>query len=309
MAELKQEQLDIDLPATGDDIEVELEEQKSSEETKQEQPQEEVQQEQPQEEVQETTDKEVEEQATSVQKRIDKLTRKMREAERQREEALRYAKQIQEENQKIKQNAYQLDKGYVTESTNRIESQIEAVKEKLKAAVSAGDVDSQIQANELLARLAAENERYKVRQKQLADEEESYNEQSQQAQPAPSQQQEQVTPDPKAQKWLAKNTWFAESTAMRETALSIHSELVQEGFDVSSDEYYSEIDKRIREEFPHKFEDTKQVAQKPVQTVASANRTASNNGRKKVRLSPSQVAIAKKLGVPISEYAKYVKEQ
>lgn len=309
MAELKQEQLDVDLPTAGDDIEVELEEQKSSEETKQEQPQEEVQQEQPQEEVQETTDKEVEEQATSVQKRIDKLTRKMREAERQREEALRFAKQVQDENQKIKQNAYQLDKGYVTESTNRIESQIEAVKEKLKAAVSAGDVDSQIQANELLARLAAENERYKVRQKQLADEEESYSEQSQQAQPAPSQQQEQVTPDPKAQKWLAKNTWFAESTAMRETALSIHSELVQEGFDVSSDEYYSEIDKRIREEFPHKFEDTKQVAQKPVQTVASANRTASNNGRKKVRLSPSQVAIAKKLGVPISEYAKYVKEQ
>ena len=309
MAELKQEQLDVDLPTAGDDIEVELEEQKSSEETKQEQPQEEVQQEQPQEEVQETTDKEVEEQATSVQKRIDKLTRKMREAERQREEALRFAKQVQDENQKMKQNAYQLDKGYVTESTNRIESQIEAVKEKLKAAVSAGDVDSQIQANELLARLAAENERYKVRQKQLADEEESYNEQSQQAQPTPPQQQEQVTPDPKAQKWLAKNTWFAESTAMRETALSIHSELVQEGFDVSSDEYYSEIDKRIREEFPHKFEDTKQVAQKPVQTVASANRTASNNGRKKVRLSPSQVAIAKKLGVPISEYAKYVKEQ
>ena len=309
MAELKQEQLDVDLPTAGDDIEVELEEQKSSEETKQEQPQEEVQQEQPQEEVQETTDKEVEEQASSVQKRIDKLTRKMREAERQREEALRFAKQVQDENQKIKQNAYQLDKGYVNESTNRIESQIEAVKEKLKAAVSAGDVDSQIQANELLARLAAENERYKVRQKQLADEEESYNEQSQQAQPTPPQQQEQVTPDPKAQKWLAKNTWFAESTAMRETALSIHSELVQEGFDVSSDEYYSEIDKRIREEFPHKFEDTKQVAQKPVQTVASANRTASNNGRKKVRLSPSQVAIAKKLGVPISEYAKYVKEQ
>jgi len=305
MAELKQEQLDIDLPTTGEDIEVELEEQKSSEETKQE----EVQQEQPQEEVQETTDKEVEEQATSVQKRIDKLTRKMREAERQREEALRFAKQVQEENQKMKQNAYQLDKGYVNESTNRIESQIEAVKEKLKAAVSAGDVDSQIQANELLARLAAENERYKVRQKQLADEEESYNAQSQQAQPTPPQQQEQVTPDPKAQKWLAKNTWFAESTAMRETALSIHSELVQEGFDVSSDEYYSEIDKRIREEFPHKFEDTKQIAQKPVQTVASANRTASNNGRKKVRLSPSQVAIAKKLGVPISEYAKYVKEQ
>ena len=303
MAEVKEEQLTIDLPTEGDEVEIELEEQKTSapEENKQEELQEQVEE--------TTTDKEVEDQATSVQKRIDKLTRKMREAERQREEAIRFAQHVQEENQKIKQNAYQLDKGYVNESTNRIESQIEAVKEKLKAAVSAGDVDSQIQANELLARLAAENERYKVRQKQLADEEESYNAQSQQAQPTPPQQQEQVTPDPKAQKWLAKNTWFAESTAMRETALSIHSELVQEGFDVSSDEYYSEIDKRIREEFPHKFEDTKQIAQKPVQTVASANRTASNNGRKKVRLSPSQVAIAKKLGVPISEYAKYVKEQ
>lgn len=301
MAELKQEQLSVDLPVEGDEVEVELEEEKSStEEVKQEQPQEEAQQEQPQE----TTDKEVEEQATSVQKRIDKLTRKMREAERQREEALRYAQHVQEENQKIKQESRKLDKGYVDESTNRIESQMEAVKEKLKAAIAAGDADSQIQANELLARLAAENERYKIRQKEFTDEEQTI---AQTPQPV-QQQQEEVNPDPKAQKWLAKNTWFAESTAMRETALDIHRDLLQEGFDVSSDEYYSEIDKRIREEFPHKFEENKQIAQKPVQTVASANRTASNNGRKKVRLSPSQVAIAKKLKVPLSEYAKYVKE-
>ena len=304
MAEVKEEQLTIDLPTEGDEVEVELEEQKASasEEVKQEQPQEEPQ-EQPQEET--TTDKEVEEQATSVQKRIDKLTRKMREAERQREEAIRFAQQVQEENQKIKHESRKLDKGYVDESTNRIESQMEAVKEKLKAAIAAGDADSQIQANELLARLAAENERYKIRQKEFEDDEQAI---AQAPQPARQQQEEEVTPDPKAQKWLAKNTWFAESTPMRETALDIHRDLLQEGFDVSSDEYYSEIDKRIREEFPHKFEDTKQVAQKPVQTVASANRTASNNGRKKVRLSPSQVAIAKKLKVPLSEYAKYVKE-
>jgi len=304
MAEVKEEQLTIDLPTEGDEVEVELEEQKASasEEVKQEQPQEESQ-EQPQEET--TTDKEVEEQATSVQKRIDKLTRKMREAERQREEAIRFAQQVQEENQKIKHESRKLDKGYVDESTNRIESQMEAVKEKLKAAIAAGDADSQIQANELLARLAAENERYKLRQKEFEDDEQAI---AQAPQPARQQQEEEVTPDPKAQKWLAKNTWFAESTAMRETALDIHRDLLQEGFDVSSDEYYSEIDKRIREEFPQKFEDTKQIAQKPVQTVASANRTASNNGRKKVRLSPSQVAIAKKLKVPLSEYAKYVKE-
>lgn len=298
MAEVKEEQLTIDLPTEGDEVEIELEEQKTSapEENKQEELQEQVEE--------TTTDKEVEDQATSVQKRIDKLTRKMREAERQREEAIRFAQQVQEENQKIKQESRKLDKGYVDESNNRIESQMEAVKEKLKAAISAGDVDSQIQANELLARLAAENERYKLRQKEFEDEEQTV---AQSPRPV-QQQQEDITPDLKAQKWLAKNTWFAESTAMRETALDIHRDLLQEGFDVSSDEYYSEIDKRIREEFPHKFEDAKQIAQKPVQTVASANRTASNNGRKKVRLSPSQVAIAKKLKVPLSEYAKYVKE-
>ncbi len=297
MAEVKEEQLTIDLPTEGDEVEIELEEQKTSapEENKQEELQEQVEE--------TTTDKEVEDQATSVQKRIDKLTRKMREAERQREEAIRFAQHVQEENQKIKQESRKLDKGYVDESNNRIESQMEAVKEKLKAAISAGDVDSQIQANELLARLAAENERYKLRQKEFEDEEQTVAQS-----PRPVQQQEDITPDLKAQKWLAKNTWFAESTAMRETALDIHRDLLQEGFDVSSDEYYSEIDKRIREEFPHKFEDAKQIAQKPVQTVASANRTASNNGRKKVRLSPSQVAIAKKLKVPLSEYAKYVKE-
>ena len=298
MAEVKEEQLTIDLPTEGDEVEIELEEQKTSapEENKQEELQEQVEE--------TTTDKEVEDQATSVQKRIDKLTRKMREAERQREEAIRFAQQVQEENQKIKQESRKLDKGYVDESNNRIESQMEAVKEKLKAAISAGDVDSQIQANELLARLAAENERYKLRQKEFEDEEQTVAQSPRFVQ----QQQEDITPDLKAQKWLAKNTWFAESTAMRETALDIHRDLLQEGFDVSSDEYYSEIDKRIREEFPHKFEDAKQIAQKPVQTVASANRTASNNGRKKVRLSPSQVAIAKKLKVPLSEYAKYVKE-
>jgi hypothetical protein len=298
MAEVKEEQLTIDLPTEGDEVEIELEEQKTSapEENKQEELQEQVEE--------TTTDKEVEDQATSVQKRIDKLTRKMREAERQREEAIRFAQHVQEENQKIKQESRKLDKGYVDESNNRIESQMEAVKEKLKAAISAGDVDSQIQANELLARLAAENERYKLRQKEFEDEEQTV---AQSPRPV-QQQQEDITPDLKAQKWLAKNTWFAESTAMRETALDIHRDLLQEGFDVSSDEYYSEIDKRIREEFPHKFEDAKQIAQKPVQTVASANRTASNNGRKKVRLSPSQVAIAKKLKVPLSEYAKYVKE-
>ena len=297
MAEVKEEQLTIDLPTEGDEVEIELEEQKTSapEENKQEELQEQVEE--------TTTDKEVEDQATSVQKRIDKLTRKMREAERQREEAIRFAQHVQEENQKIKQESRKLDKGYVDESNNRIKSQMEAVKEKLKAAISAGDVDSQIQANELLARLAAENERYKLRQKEFEDEEQTVAQS-----PRPVQQQEDITPDLKAQKWLAKNTWFAESTAMRETALDIHRDLLQEGFDVSSDEYYSEIDKRIREEFPHKFEDAKQIAQKPVQTVASANRTASNNGRKKVRLSPSQVAIAKKLKVPLSEYAKYVKE-
>lgn len=304
MAELKQEELSVDLPNEGDSVEVELEEQKAAsekEEQVQEQPQE-----QSSEQQESTTDKEVEEQASSVQKRIDKLTRKMREAERQREEALRFAKQVQEENQKIKQNSFKLDKGYVEESTNRIESQMEAVKEKLKSAIAAGDADSQIQANELLARLAAENERYKLRQQQFAEQEEELQASAQQQ--AIPQQQEPVTPDPKAQKWLAKNTWFAESRAMRETALDIHNDLLQEGFDVSTDEYYSEVDKRIREEFPHKFEDTKQVAQKPAQTVAPANRTANSSGRKKVRLSPSQVAIANKLGVPISEYAKYVKE-
>lgn len=220
MNKLKEEEYNVDLPTEGDEVEVELEEAKpveaGAESTEQEQSAEES-----------TTDKDIEERATSVQRRIDKLTKKMREAERQRMEALRYAEKFKKKNRKLKTNQFTLDKGYTDESANRIESQMEAVKEKLKSAIAAGDPDAQIQANELLARLAAENERYKIRQKELIEQEKEYAAQEQQPVRQSQQQYQEVEADPRAEEWLENNTWFKRDRAMRNTALEIHQELVE----------------------------------------------------------------------------------
>ena len=248
---------------------------------------------------------EMEDYGKKVQSRIDKLTKKVREAERREQAAVEYAKGVQNQAQTLQNRVGNLDRGYVLEYSNRVKAQTEDAKKRLKEAMDAGDIDSQVDAQQDLARLAIESERVKATEAKRERAKEVGEQQYQQ--PAPQQQQRQAParPDPRAEDWAEKNEWFGKDEPMTLTSFSIHRKLVEEGFDPKSDSYYNEIDVRMRETFPHKFEQPVS----PSQTVASANRSTPGVKRKgTVRLTPSQVAIAKKLGVPLSEYAKYVKE-
>jgi hypothetical protein len=257
--------------------------------------------------------KELEDYSEGVKKRIAKLTKKMREAERQREAAIEYARKIQGEKETLAGRLTKLDTGYVTEMENRIKSSMEAAASRLAQARTDGDLKAEIAAQTEIARLGYEDARLsEIKSKQaletkvdnakpVQDYVDKLREQPQQEQP--------INPDPKAQGWAQKNTWFGQGSAMTYTAFDLHKKLVEEeGYDPQSDEYYTEIDKRIRLEFPHKFAtNTAQTTNnsKPTQTVASASRAGGkSSSRKTVRLTPSQVAIAKKLGVPLEEYAK-----
>ena len=253
---------------------------------------------------------ELKEYSEGVQKRIAKLTRKMREAERQREEAVQYAQSVTQQKNQAESRLSKLDKSYVSEFENRVTTSMAAAKLALKNAIESKDVEAQIAAQEQLANLSVENARINSLKNQVEQE-------------VPQQKQVRVNPqqqvvpqdlptDPKAEDWAATNSWFGNDTAMTYTAFDIHKKLVEEeGYDPKSDEYYVEVDKRIRVEFPHKFDkietNTTERA-RPAQNVASARRSASTNkGRKTVKLSPSQVAIAKRLGVPLEAYAKQLK--
>jgi len=249
---------------------------------------------------------------TATQKRINNLTKRMREAERQREEALRYAQSVQSEAQQIRQRMEALDTNYVSEYTNRVQSQTESAEKELTRAMEMGDTAAVVEAQRKITALAIESDR--ARQAQIQQERYRQQIEAQQAQQVqqPMPQQQPRRPDPKAENWAARNTWFGQDEAMTYAAFGIHKKLVEdEGFDPQSDDYYTELDQRIASEFPHKLGASTQndSNRRPAQTVAPASR--GNTGRrsgKSVRLSPSQVAIAKKLGVPLEEYAKYVKE-
>ena len=251
--------------------------------------------------------KELEEYSEGVKKRIAKLTKKMREAERQREAAIDYARKIQVEKDSLAGRLTKLDTGYVSEMERRIKSSMESAAAKLAQARADGDLKSEIAAQTEISKLGYEEARLldlKSRQSEAKEVEPKIQLNQQQA----VQQEQPITPDPKAQSWAGKNTWFGQDEAMTYTAFGLHKKLVdEEGYDAQSDEYYAEIDKRIRLEFPHKFATTAPTTPvKPVQNVASANRSGKNSNRKIVRLTPSQVAIAKKLGVPLEEYAKHI---
>jgi hypothetical protein len=247
--------------------------------------------------------KELEDYSEGVQKRIAKLTKKMREAERQREAALDYARKVQAEKESLSGRLNKLDTGYVSEMENRIKSSMEAAASRLAQARSDGDLKAEIAATTEISKLGYEEARLsEIKSRQLEAKEKVVPQQT----IDPVQQQETaINPDPKAQNWAQKNSWFGQDEAMTYTAFGLHKRLVEEeGYDPQSDEYYGEIDKRIRLEFPHKFVRTETpTTVKPVQNVASANKSG-KTGRKTVRLTPSQVAIAKKLGVPLEEYAK-----
>ena len=251
-----------------------------------------------------------EEYSKDVQKRIDRMTYKIREAERREKEALDFAKKVKKEKDELQGKFDKLDDGYVTEFSTRVKSELEAAKVQLREAVAKGDVDAQVNANQNLARLAIEQERINATEQQRKQYEETLKNTGQIGDQPVQNNVQPPKPDPKAEAWAERNEWFGKDEAMTYASFGIHKKLVEEeGFNPSSDEYYEEIDKRLREEFPQKFNDGGEVqgGKQPVQTVASAKRTTSA-GRKTVRLTPSQVAIAKKLGVPLEEYAKYVKE-
>ena len=239
-----------------------------------------------------------------VQKRIAKLTRKMREAERQKEEALAFAQSVKQERDNLQNRFMKADKSYVSEFETRVKSNMEAARSALRTAIEAGDVDAQVKAQEQMATLNADA----VRLASLKSQQETEPQVEKQVNVSPSQAEQPVRTDPKAEAWAARNTWFGNDTAMTYTAFDMHKTLVEkEGYDPQSDEYYEEIDKRLRVEFPNKFDkvaDTTTEKAKPAQTVASARRPANTGRRKTVKLTPSQVAIAKRLGVPLEEYAK-----
>ena len=254
---------------------------------------------------------ELKEYSEGVQRRIAKLTRKMREAERQKEEALAYAQSVKNTNAEMEGRLSKIDSSYVSEFENRVKTSMAAAKLALKNAIESQDVEAQIAAQQQLAALTMDEARLNsikvANENKPKAEEKQVNINPQQQYVAPQQQA-----DPKAEDWASKNTWFGNDSAMTYTAFDIHKKLVEvEGFDPKSDEYYAEVDKRIRLEFPHKFdkvEDNTTERAKPAQNVASARRSASTNkGRKTVKLTPSQVAIAKRLGVPLEEYAKQLK--
>ena len=239
---------------------------------------------------------ELSEYSESVKKRIAKLTHKMREAERQKEEAIEYAKRQTADADKYRRRYESLDGDYTKEFEKRVTSGTEAIKTKLAAAIASGDVNAQVAAQAELAQLSMVATRLarikEVNEKVVAQAPETTPEQA--SPPQPLRQ-----PDPKADAWAQKNPWFGTDNAMTYTAFDIHKQLVeQEGYDGQSDEYYAEVDKRIRLEFPHKFDTNKGTTAEPVQTVASANRPAAKGRRKTVKLTPSQVAISKRLGVP-----------
>jgi hypothetical protein len=254
---------------------------------------------------------EMEDYGKKVQSRIDKLTKKLRETERREQAAIQYAQGVQNQAKELQGRVGNLDRGYVLEYGNRVKAETEDAKKRLKEAMDAGDIDSQVQAQQDLARLAIENERVKATEAKRERAQASEGGQQVQQPQVPQQpvQQPPSPPDPKAESWAEKNEWFGKDEPMTLTSFSIHRKLVEQGYNPSSDEYYAEIDKQMKETFPHKFSSDGGNETTPTQTVASVNRSNQPAKRKgTVRLTPSQVAIAKKLGVPLSEYAKYVKE-
>ena len=248
-----------------------------------------------------------------VKKRIAKLTRKMREAERQKEEAINYAKQVNDQAQKMRSQYDNLGGQYTNELEAKVETGMHAAKLAYKQAVESQDIDAQVNAQRAIAQLSIEEARLKqIKQTQATRPVEQEVAQPQQTQPQPQQTQPQqnsyppLPVDEKAEDWATKNAWFGTDNAMTYTAFDIHKNLVEdEGYDPQSNEYYTEVDKRIRVAFPHKFDKVEESTPTPTQSVASAKRPASNKGRRKtVKLTPSQVAISKRLGVPLEEYAK-----
>ena len=292
----------IEVPLTEEDkaTEVQIPEDKKSEpdvvevtEAEEEQP-EESQKATPEEDNQEH-----EEYSAKVKKRIDKMTAKLREAERREKAAVEYAQNVQSHLDQERKKAPALDSSYLTESEGRIESQLAIVEANLKNAVNSGDGDAAVEAQKVLAQLVYQKEKLENDKKQRKLQQEQQVEQPVTQQP----QQQRIAP--KARKWAEDNEWFGEDKVMTSGAMEIHNQLSAEGFDLTSDEYYDELNRRIRKEFPHKFK--KQANANNVPSVAPATRTNKTGRTRSIKLTQSEVSIARRLGVPLEEYAKYVR--
>jgi hypothetical protein len=285
----------------GVEIEVEATEEPTGQEV--------VEEPEAQEPAAESGDDELDSYSNKVQARIKKLTERYRKEERDREEAVRLAQQLLQENESLKSRVQNLDKGYLSEYGTRIDAQVETAKRLYKEAYDAGDTDKMFEAQEALSKMSIEQERLRIakqRSEQVPDQapvaQQQVPIQQPVAPPAPK-------PDPKAQSWAEKNDWFGSDEVMTYAAFGIHRKLVEEeGFDPASEEYYTEVDRRMRSEFPNKFQAKKSSGAQVASAGASASRSTAKTGRRSVKLSPSQIAMAKRLNVPLEEYAKFVKD-
>lgn len=255
------------------------------------------------------SDRDLEEHSESVRKRIDKLTYKVREAERREQAALEFAKGLKGQLDTYQDRANRLDKSLVQEFDTRLKTQEKMVREELRRAIDEGNIDAQIDAQSSLAALAVESDR--LRQSRARREQEETRRVAQVAEPAPAQPAPRAPqPDPKARSWAERNEWFGNDRAMTATAYAIHSDLIEvEGFDPTSDEYYKELDSRIRGEFPHKFKAPAATQNSRPQSMVGSARNTVKSGRVQVKLTESQIRVAKSLGVSLEEYAKHTRMQ
>ena len=310
---MPEEKKTVDIDTSGPEVDVTIEETKEEAVVQTDSPKEEITTQEPEKEEtvkeikkeQKAEDSKLEDYSKGVQSRIAKLTRKMREAERREAAAVEYASSLEKQRKADQDRFTKIDSDYSKKVEEHVKSGMESAQKSLAQAIEAGDAAAQVEANKRIAELAFENA--KIQQQRVVQEEKP-------AQLSDGGKLPERTPqslpeaDPMAEDWAAKNRWFGTNRAMTFTAFEIHKDLVEkEGYDPKSNEYYEEIDKRIRVDFPHKFDNSGDIqTTRPVQSVASANRSA-KTGRKTMRLTSSQVAIAKKLGVPLEEYAKQLK--
>lgn len=296
MVEEKQTELDLEVEPREEGVEIEVDAKGNKQEASSD--------------IEVVEGNEQEQTVSESKKRIDRLTKKMREAERREQDAINWAKKVKAESDGLKGRLKNLDQGYVSEYSQRVDSELASAEASLKQAMQTGDTDATIEAQKKLSELSVAKERVRLAKAQQPSETEVPNvQQPQQAnfQPAPPPRQK---PDPKAEEWAQRNEWFGQDDAMTYAAFGLHKKLIEEeGFDPKTNEYYDELDERMKTEFPHKLGSNGHGSRRPAQNVASVTRTAKGTGRKrKVKLSSSQVAMAHKLGVPLEEYAKYVKE-
>jgi len=290
-------------------IEVEIEETQSEEQSQQEQK--EVRLKSTNESTKESvTEGELDNYTEGVKKRINKLAQKYREEEKRAQELDARAKKLQEENDKLKNRMKQLDQGFLSQVGARLETQENALKQAHKEAYDSGDTDRMFEISQQLAVIVNEKQKYQNAKRKNENARVQVQQQEPQQQ-APAQQYQQQAPkkvDPRAQSWAEKNEWFGENSVMTAAAFAIHNSLVEEAFDPNSDEYYSELDSRIQSEFPHKFPKAKKSGGGQVASASSSASRANKQGRRSVKLTPSAVDIANRLGVPLETYAQYVKE-